>query len=207
MNEIFSKFINNQYNMSKELSDDITDMNFNYLYLDEKVFKYEDIINKQVMLKGASSANDYYENLGNYTKVIVDHYFDIIIRNLREYIPKTWGMYFVRNLREKLRGYILSEICKFDLDELLREDPEVAKKRDYLINLNKILKNSERILTTDNEIKQFLKESNENETKDVKHPQTVESNKQFNKVNKEENKSIYSQTEANNYDSKKAFHD
>jgi len=53
--------------------------------------------------------------------------------------------------KEKLRGYCLSEICKVDFDLLLEEDPEVARKREYYSNLYKILKNSEKIMLSDNE--------------------------------------------------------
>ena len=100
----------------------------------------------------------FIQNLGAFTKVIIDYYFSVIIRNLREYIPKSWGNFFVKGYKvffiytqEKLKGFALSEICKLDYDELLAEDPEIARKRDYYSSLYKSLKNSEKIMLSDSE--------------------------------------------------------
>jgi hypothetical protein len=75
-----------------------------------------------------------------------------MVRNLREYIPKTIGQYYIKSIKESLRFYLLTEINKHIYSEnFLQEDPEVARKRDYYINLYKILKNSEKVMLGDEE--------------------------------------------------------
>lgn len=67
MIDIMSKFVstvNNiliqQYNIAKKLSDDIVEMNSNYLYFDETEFNYDNLISKTVL--SSNDTNDqYYE--------------------------------------------------------------------------------------------------------------------------------------------------
>ncbi len=74
------------------------------------------------------------------------------MRNLREYIPKTIGHTYIKSFKEKIRFYLLSEINKnMSSEDYLAEDPEIAKKRNYYINLMKILKNSEKVMNSDEE--------------------------------------------------------
>jgi hypothetical protein len=75
-----------------------------------------------------------------------------MVRNIREYVPKTIGEYYIKAIKENLRFYLLTEINKdMQMEDLMTEDPEVAKKRNYYIELLKILKNSEKIMLCDEE--------------------------------------------------------
>ena len=82
----------------------------------------------------------------------MNHFFLIMVRNLRESIPKITGFFFINTIRNNLRFFILSEITKeLTYENYMEEDPEIAKKRNYYINLMKILKNTEKILLYDEE--------------------------------------------------------
>jgi hypothetical protein len=75
-----------------------------------------------------------------------------MVRNLREAVPKITGYYFINTLKQNLRFYILTEISKeFSYEDYLEEDPEVAKNRNYFINLMKVYKNCEKVLQYDEE--------------------------------------------------------
>lgn len=75
-----------------------------------------------------------------------------MVRNLREAIPKITGHYYINGLKSNLRFYLLTEITKeMSYENYLEEDPEVAKNRNYYINLMKVLKNSDKILQQDEE--------------------------------------------------------
>jgi dynamin 1-like protein len=76
----------------------------------------------------------------------------MILRNVREYVPKTVGFYFINPFKKELRFFLLKETNNILSDpEAMEEDKEVAKKRNYFINLMKILKNSEKALLQDEE--------------------------------------------------------
>jgi hypothetical protein len=115
---------------------------------------------------------------------LVNHFYFIIVRNLREYVPKSIGEYYVKPVKHYLRFYLLTEINQHIYNEnVLEEDPEVKKHREYYINLYKILKNSEKIMLGDEEylninfsIKKIIKLSEENpvqKKQEVKHKEPV----------------------------------
>jgi hypothetical protein len=90
--------------------------------------------------------------LAEYVKILVNHFYSIIVRNLREYIPKSTGHYFIKSLKEDLRFYLLTEATRdFAFEDYLEEDKEVATKRNYYIGLMKVLKNCEKIILHDEE--------------------------------------------------------
>ncbi len=75
-----------------------------------------------------------------------------MIRNLREEIPKVTGYYFINSLKQNLRFFLLTELTReMAYEDYLEEDPEVAKRRDYYLNLMKVYKNCEKILQYDEE--------------------------------------------------------
>ena len=57
---VFILFMIKHFNIAKELSDDIVKMNFNYMYIDEKVFNYEDLIYKTVL--SIKEGNELFDN-------------------------------------------------------------------------------------------------------------------------------------------------
>lgn len=76
----------------------------------------------------------------------------MMLRNVREYVPKTVGYYLITPFKKELRFYLLKETNNILSDpESMEEDKEVAKKRNYYISLMKILKNSEKALLQDEE--------------------------------------------------------
>jgi hypothetical protein len=76
-----------------------------------------------------------------------------MIRNLRESVPKATGKYFLNILKEGTRFYLLKELTSdiLSYDSYLEEDPEILEKRNFYINLMKILKNCDKMLLYDEE--------------------------------------------------------
>jgi len=94
----------------------------------------------------------YYNGLAEYVKILINYFFSLMITNLRENIPKTTGYYYIRTLKQDARFFLLNTLTKeFMYENYLEEDPEVAKKRNYFIELMKVLKNSEKTLQYDDE--------------------------------------------------------
>ena len=129
-------------------------MNFNYLHIDETSIGYKQLLDKFVLAgdsKKDEQQHGYYHGLANYVKILMNHFYSIMVRILREFVPKTIGEIYIKPFKQSLRFYLLTEINKNDGNNYLEEDPEVARKRNYYINLMKILKNSEKVMLGDEE--------------------------------------------------------
>ena len=96
--------------------------------------------------------DSYYNGLAEYVKILINYFFSIMIRNLRESVPKVTGFYFIRSLKNDVRFYLLNEVSKeFSYENFLEEDPEVARTRNFYIDLMKVLKNCDKIVLYDEE--------------------------------------------------------
>ena len=174
------------------LTESVSEMNFNYLNIDEKSLSYNELLKKFVLnneesvptgrerrdtVTSHSQANinnthhqsqhhhnhnnttniqldkdHYYNGLAEYVKILINYFYSLMITNLRENIPKTTGYYYIRTLKQDARFFLLNTLTKeFMYENYLEEDPEVATKRNYFIDLMKVLKNSEKILQYDDE--------------------------------------------------------
>jgi hypothetical protein len=92
--------------------------------------------------------------LAEYVKILINYFYSIMVRNLRESIPKATGQYFIKSLKQNTRFFLLTELAKeisHLYDEYLKEDPEVMRKRNYYIDLLKVLRSCDKVLMYDDE--------------------------------------------------------
>ena len=120
--------------------------------------------NKDISFFKASKEKDrdsYYQGLANYVKSLVDFIYSEMIRNLREYIPKATGNFFIKSLKSNMNFYLLQYISKNpEICEDLEEDQDVAQKRVYYIDASKKLKKINKAIGLDEQIAKFFKEDN-----------------------------------------------
>jgi len=106
---------------------------------------------KELSNKKPSEINeDYNSKIALYVKQIVDYYYDLTLRNLRESIPKAIAHFYIKNMRN-LRSFLLLELVNMQQDDLLAEDPLVANKRKYHYDIMKMLEKSEKLMLADDE--------------------------------------------------------
>lgn len=75
-----------------------------------------------------------------------------MIRDLREQIPKVTGEFLIKPIKQNLRFYLMTEIKVSETaNELLKENSDVKKKREYYLNAMKHLKDAEKNLNLDDE--------------------------------------------------------
>jgi|JI10StandDraft_1071094.scaffolds.fasta_scaffold215300_2 hypothetical protein len=87
----------------------------------------------------------------DYIKKLIDYYYTLTIRNLRESIPKSMAFNFINELRN-IRGHILMKIVQQSQEEdMLAEDPAISSKRKFHKDILKILEQSEKIMLGDEE--------------------------------------------------------
>jgi hypothetical protein len=84
-----------------------------------------------------------------------------MIRNLREYIPKATGNFFIKSLKTNMNFYLLQYISKNpEMCDDLEEDQDVAQKRAYYIDAQKKFKKINKAIGVDEQLSKYFKEDN-----------------------------------------------
>merc|ERR1719353_621733 len=80
----------------------------------------------------------------------LDSYFDVMIRNVRDEIPKAIGFYLVRTVVDKIQFELLNALNRDDkISELLGEPPHILEERKQLHSQLAILQKAHAVLTRD----------------------------------------------------------
>ena len=186
--ELILSFFEQEFNKVKKLETDISEMNFTFLYVDEKCDQYKQIIQNNFLKKGYISTNSlnenqnnagfkdkkdisffksvkdpdsYYQGLADYVKSLVDFIYSEIIRNLREYVPKTAAHFFIKSLKNNMRFYLLQYLSRNpEFSQELEEDQDIAQKRTFYIDAQKKLKRINKNISCDDQITKIVKGDN-----------------------------------------------
>lgn len=167
MTEVVMEYIDETFGKSKHICDSITQMNMDYLYIDENEFEInlQNILNlgenppvkeanpkaKKVEVKSeAELIAEANNKMAQYIKKLVDYYFQLILRNLRESVPKAMAFYFIKELKN-VRSHLILKFMQMEVNTLIEEDPTVASKRKLYSDLLKILEKSEKLMMSDEE--------------------------------------------------------
>ena len=214
--ELIISFLDQEFNKTKKLFNDLAEMNFTYLYVDELSKEYKTLIQDSLLKKGLqvqTTSNDanntnylfnkdskdisffksnkdkdsYYQGLANYVKSLVDFIYSEMIRNLREYIPKAAGNFFIKSLKTNMNFYLLQYISKNpEMCDDLEEDQDVAQKRAYYIDAQKRLKKINKAVGVDEQLSKYFKEDNTKIIENILQQQGINSqNAQENTEDKE----------------------
>ena len=110
-----------------------------------------------------------------------------MIRNLREYIPKAAGNFFIKSLKTNMNFYLLQYISKNpEMCDDLEEDQDVAQKRAYYIDAQKRLKKINKAVGVDEQLSKYFKEDNTKIIENILQQQGINSqNAQENTEDKE----------------------
>ena len=218
--ELIISFLDQEFNKTKKLFNDLAEMNFTYLYVDELSKEYKTLIQDSLLKQGLQvnttsdpnsqnylfnketkdisffkatkdkDKDNYYQGLANYVKSLVDFIYSEMIRNLREYIPKAAGNFFIKSLKTNMNFYLLQYISKNpEMCDDLEEDQDVAQKRTYYIEAQKKLKKINKAVGLDEQISKFFKEDNTKIIENILQQQGINAqNAQENKEQEKEKK-------------------
>ena len=218
--ELIISFLDQEFNKTKKLFNDLAEMNFTYLYVDELSKEYKTLIQDSLLKQGLQvnttsdpnsqnyvfskdtkdisffkatkdkDKDNYYQGLANYVKSLVDFIYSEMIRNLREYIPKATGNFFIKSLKTNMNFYLLQYISKNpEMCDDLEEDQDVAQKRTYYIEAQKKLKKINKAVGLDEQISKFFKEDNTKIIENILQQQGINAqNAQENKEQEKEKK-------------------
>ena len=100
------------------------------------------------VFKGKKSNNLFVNEI----RARIDAYFKLVVRNVRDSIPKTIGFFLVRSSQERLQFELYAQINKNEsLTKQLGEPERVTEERKALSSTLEILKNAIKVLTRDPE--------------------------------------------------------
>jgi dynamin 1-like protein len=80
----------------------------------------------------------------------IEAYFKLIVRNLRDSIPKLMGNYLIKEIEENMQLKLYNKLYNArEMTDLLNEPESVAERRKELNDMIKVLRNAQKIIRRD----------------------------------------------------------
>ena len=80
----------------------------------------------------------------------IEAYFKLIVRNLRDSIPKIMGNYLVKEIQENMQLKLYNKLYNArEITDLLSEPEHIAERRKELTDMIKVMKNAQKIIRRD----------------------------------------------------------
>ena len=176
MTDLVSNYLIEERDKTKYLIDSIVDMEINYLFTNDyeylnnfttfipKQHKQLQINNnnskngKDVQNKDKDNINDFKPQSQIDAKNIfikeirsrIEAYFKLIVRNLRDSIPKIMGNYLVKEIEENMQLKLYNKLYNArEMTDLLSEPESIAERRKELNDMIKVMKNAQKIIRRD----------------------------------------------------------
>ena len=190
INSLITDYLIKERDKTKFLIDHIVDMEINYLFTNDNEYlnnfniflpnKQNHLTNNNISINESSNNNNQIINeKTNYLQINVkntfiieirnriDAYFKLIVRNLRESIPKIIGNFLIKEIRDNMqlklydKLYNSNEIINFPI-----EKENVDGKRKELKDMIKIMKNTKIIIERDPYLMAIINNSDISSNKD-----------------------------------------
>ena len=162
ISDLVSNYLIEERDKTKYLLDSVVDMEINYLFTND----YDYLNNFTTFIPKVNKDNKNSNNLNNEInpqpkidpKTIfineirnrIEAYFKLIVRNLRDSIPKIIGNYLVKEIEENMQVKLYNKLYNAkELTDLLNEPENVAERRKELNDIIKVMKNAQKIIRRD----------------------------------------------------------
>ena len=121
----------------------------------------------------------------------IEAYFKLIVRNLRDSIPKVMGNFLVKEIEENMQLKLYNKLYNArEMTDLLSEPESVAERRKELNDMIKVMRNAQKIIRRDPDLMTVMKISindsditNTHDTKNKKDEKHKEETKSIPKSN------------------------
>lgn len=141
--EFIVEFLQEQKDKCKYILESLVDMHINYLFTNdyEYLHNYTTFIPKQEKDKDKEKIVDSKNIFIREIRNRIEAYFKLILKNLRDEVPKTIGTFLVNGTIDKMQLYVYNKIYQGgEIMEAISEDSHVAQRRLQLTNTLKVLK-------------------------------------------------------------------
>ena len=180
MTDLVTNYLIEERDKTKYLVDSLVDMEINYLFTNDKEYlnNFTTFIpkshnqsttdNNNLNNKDGQNNNNSNNNNNNanefkpqspkdaknlFIKEIrnrIEAYFKLIVRNLRDSIPKVMGNYLVKEIEENMQLKLYNKLYNAkEITDLLSEPESIAERRKELNELIKVMKNAQKIIRRD----------------------------------------------------------
>ena len=162
ISDLVSNYLIEERDKTKYLLDSVVDMEINYLFTND----YDYLNNFTTFIPKVNKDNKNSNNINNEInpqpkiapKTIfineirnrIEAYFKLIVRNLRDSIPKIIGNYLVKEIEENMQVKLYNKLYNAkELTDLLNEPENIAERRKELNDIIKVMKNAQKIIRRD----------------------------------------------------------
>ena len=176
MTDLVTNYLAEERDKTKYLIDSVVDMEINYLFTNDYEYlnnfttflpkqKRTNAPNNNMNTKpdGKNQGNNNMNNEINpqppvdakniFIKEIrsrIEAYFKLIVRNLRDSIPKIMGNYLVKEIEENMQLKLYNKLYNAkEMTDLLSEPESVAERRKELNDMIKVMRNAQKIIRRD----------------------------------------------------------
>ena len=203
MSDLVSNYLIEERDKTKYLIDSVVEMEINYLFTNDYDYlnNFTTFIPKQSRQgsnsnpQGGNNNNQNNNNMNNeikpqqpfdaktiFIKEIrnrIEAYFKLIVRNLRDSIPKIMGNFLVKEIQENMQLKLYNKLYNArEMTDLLSEPESVAERRKELNDMIKVMRNAQKIIRRDPDLMTVMQinindnditnANNENKKKDEK---------------------------------------
>ena len=168
MSDLDSNYLNEERDKTKYLIDSIVEMEINYLFTNDYDYlnNFTTFIPKQTRSNVQGGDNKQNNNANNeikpqppidaksiFIKEIrnrIEAYFKLIVRNLRDSVPKIIGNFLVKEIQENMQLKLYNKLYEArEMTDLLSEPESVAERRKELNDMIKVMRNAQKIIRRD----------------------------------------------------------
>lgn len=114
MNDFVTKFLHDEKDKAKYIVDSIVDMEISYLFTNDNDY----LINFTTFIPKSQSQekkNEVIDSKNIFTREIrnrIEAYFKLVVRNLRDAIPKAIGYFLVKSIQENMQLQLYNQLFK-----------------------------------------------------------------------------------------------
>jgi GTP-binding protein EngB required for normal cell division len=165
MNEFVTKFLHSEKDKAKYIVDSIVDMEISYLFTNDNdyLINYTTFIPKNQ--NSSQQKTEVVDSKNIFTREIrnrIEAYFKLVVRNLRDAIPKAIGYFLVKSIQENMQLQLYNQLFKSnEMVQVLNEPESVALERNALNNTLKVLKDAQKVLRRDPDIQSMVGSSSQ----------------------------------------------
>ena len=147
--DIITKVLHKERDKARVMVEAIIDSELNYLFTNDMDYKNN---KTSILLKddqnSAQSENVFVQQLRDR----IDSYFALVLRNVKDSIPKAVGFFLVRKSQDKLQMELYNQVnSNKALSNTLGEPASITEKREFLSTRLRLLQNAMKVLQRDPE--------------------------------------------------------
>ena len=160
ISEMVSKFLNEEKDKAKYMVDCIIDMEINYLFTND----YDYMTNYTTFIPKNQEQNKE-ENAHLTSRQIfireirnrIEAYFKLIVRNLRDSIPKSIGYNLVLSIQENMQMHLYDALYKSqEIVAALNEPEGIKRQREELTRQIKVMRDAQKVIRRDPDLMSLM---------------------------------------------------